>query len=381
MNNIQFYKSVYLDNNGTTRIFDEALGLMNYVYQYYFGNASAIYKYGAKSKQILEMSRVSIANVLSCQNKEIYFTSGATESNNILIRGVYNKNKGKGKHVITTNIEHPSVYETVKSLEGVDITFLKVDKYGLINLHELASSIRDDTVLVTIIMGNNEIGTLQDVRSISDICKKRNVHFHCDMTQVIGKYIVDLKALGVSSACASGHKFHGPKSTGFLYITKGAEFESCMSGGHQEHNMRSGTENIPGIVSMSYALNLCHKMLANGQHKTITQMRDWMKQQLLTNIPGTISNGHPEKALYNTLSLCLPLDSRKLIEKLDKVHISINTGSACSKGASSRILDAIGVPAQAQKGSIRVSFGFLNDWNDCMNATKYIIYYSKTLMR
>lgn len=364
---------VYLDNNGTTKIFDESLELMDLIYKKYYGNASAIYSFGAMSKQLLESCRKRMAAMLRCEPCEIYFTSGATESNNIAIRGVYNKYKHKGKHVITSSIEHPSVLETVKSLEGADVMFLPVDKYGKINLQQLENSIRQDTVLVTIIMGSNEIGTLQDVKAIASICNKKGVHFHCDMTQVIGKYRVNLSFLGVSSATGSGHKFHGPKATGFMYLKKGTYFESCMSGGHQEKNIRSGTENIPGIVGMCYALYLCYNQIASGADIKIKAIRDWMEREIVENVPGTFVNGSPKDRLYNTLSVIVPVDSLYLVQKLDALGIYANTGSACSQGKGSSVLNAIGIPFEQQKGGLRISLGFLNNRRECVWATRMII--------
>ncbi len=368
----------YLDNNGTTKIFDESLELMSYVYQNYYGNASGVYSLGAKSKKLLEVCRTKLAKLLNCELCEIFFTSGATESNNIALRGIFAKNKSRGKHVITTSIEHPSVYETVKTLEGADVTFLNVDKYGKINLQELQNSIRKDTILVSIIMGNNEIGTLQDMKSIAKICRDKGVHCHCDMTQVVGKYKIDMSELNIDSATGSGHKFHGPKATGFLYLKKGTYFESCISGGHQEKNIRSGTENIPGIVAMVYSLYLCYRRLDIGQNREIKYMRDWMKDALLKNIPDIVVNGHPTDTLYNTLSVCLPTNSRKVVEFLDKHGVYVNTGSACSKGTSSSVLDAIGLHEDIQQGSLRISLGFLNTWKDCVNVVKLIILYVKS---
>ena len=371
---------IYLDNNGTTKIFDDSLSVMDHIYKNYYGNASGVYKLGAKSKTILEESRERIAKLLNCDSCEIFFTSGATESNNIAIRGIFGKNKERGRHVITSIIEHPSVNETVKSLEGADITYLPVDKHGKIDLKELENAIRRDTVLVTIIMGNNEIGTIQNIPAISKICQRKGVHFHCDMTQIIGKYEIDLKKLGVGSATGSGHKFHGPKATGFLYLKQGSYFETCVTGGGQEKNIRAGTENIPGIIAMCNSLQICQELLKQKKHHEIKMMRDWMKEKIITYIPSTLVNGHPEDTMYNTLSICLPVNSRKLINLLDKENICVNTGSACSKGTSSKILDAIGVPEEFQKGSLRISLGFLNTWDECIKAVDYILYYTKLLL-
>lgn len=378
-------KIIYLDNNGTTKIFDDSLALMNHIYMYYYGNASGVYSLGAKSKKLLETCRKRMAKMLNAQPCEIFFTSGATESNNIAIRGVFNKHHNRGKHVVTTTIEHPSVEETVKSLHGVEYTLLPVDKHGKIDLQDLENAIRKDTVLVSIIMGNNEIGTIQDMKSIAKLCKQKHVHLHVDMTQIIGKYFVDMKDLGVDSATGSGHKFHSPKGSGFLFLKKGTDIETCCTGGGQEStpytgNIRSGTENIPSIVGMCYSLHICYQQLRLGKHIEIKQMRDWMRDQILAKVPGSIVNGHPMDTMYNTLSMCLPVNSRKLITMLDKrKNIYINTGSACSKSKQSRILKAIGVPEELQSGAVRVSFGFLNTWRETKIATQCIVEYCKEL--
>lgn len=365
--------TIYLDNNGTTRIFDETLNVMDHVYKNYYGNASGVYELGAKSKRLLEDCRKQIAELLKCQSCEVFFTSGATESNNLAIRGIYSKHKERGNHVITTSVEHPSVTETVKSLEGADITFLPVDRHGKVDLNQLKSAIRKDTILVTVIMGNNEIGTIQDVESISRICRSKGVHFHCDMTQIVGKYLVDLEKLGVDSATGSGHKFHGPKATGFLYLKKTAFFETCVTGGGQEKNIRAGTENVPGIVGMCHSLAICHELLKKKHDVVIKQQRDYMKSMITRHIPQTIINGHPNDMMYNTLSLCVPVNSRKLIMKLDEYGICVNTGSACSKGQSSKVLDAIGVSPELQQGSMRISLSYMNTWEECRYATSIIL--------
>lgn len=371
---------IYLDNNGTTRIFDETLEVMDHTYKHYYGNASGVYKLGSKSKKLLETCRSNLAKLLNCEPCEVFFTSGATESNNLALRGIYSKHKERGKHVITTTVEHPSVTETVLSLEGADVTFLPVDKYGKIDIKQLESAIRKDTVLVSVIMGNNEIGTIQDIRTISKVCRHKDVHFHCDMTQIIGKYVIDLNELGVDSATGSGHKFHGPKATGFLYLKTTAFFETCVTGGGQEKNIRAGTENVPGIVGMCHSLAICDSLLKRGQHLTTKEKRDWMKTTIQAHIPDCIINGHPTDMMYNTLSICLPVSSRKVIMKLDEHDICVNTGSACSKGQSSKVLDAIGVSKDKQEGSMRISLSFLTTWEECEIATYQIIKETQDLL-
>ena len=374
---------VYLDNNGTTRIFDESLRLMDHIYRHYYGNAGGMYELGTKSKKLLELSRERLAKLVHCDACELYFTSGATESNNIAIRGVYAKHKHIGKHIITTGIEHPSGIEPCKALEGAEVTVLGVDRYGKINLQELHDAIRNDTVLVSVIVGNNEIGTIQDIAAIARICRAKGVHLHADMTQMFGKYRIHLHELGVDSATGSGHKFHSPKSTGFLFLKTGAYFDpsACVSGGHQEKNIRSGTENVPGIVSMTYSLYICNVLLEEGHATKIEKMRNWLRDTLTYNIPGIIINGHPTDCMYNTLSVCLPVNSRKVVAMLDKANIAVNTGSACSKGGtSSRVLDAIGLTPDQQQGSLRISFGFLNTWDDCETAARFIVQYTRLLL-
>jgi cysteine desulfurase len=379
------YKStepiIYLDNNGTTKIFNESLELSDYVYRNYYGNASAIYKLGSQSKKLLELCRRRMAKMLNCDATELFFTSGATESNNIAIRGIFAKHKKNGKHIITSSIEHPSVINTVKSIPDAEVTILSVDKYGQIDLKELENAIRQDTILVTIIHANNELGTIQDVRGISAICKRKKVHHHSDLTQYIGKYIVDLHDMGVDSAAISGHKFHSSKATGGLYLRNGVKCEACVqSGGGQESSIRSGTENIPGITSMAYSLFICYHLLGKGAAEKIKAMRDYMKDEINRNIPNAITNGHPTNQLYNTLSMCLPINSRKLINMLDKHNIAINSGSACSKTKLSSVLNAVGLSAKEQEGSIRISLGFLNTMQECKTAVKYIIHYTNVLL-
>lgn len=363
---------IYFDNNATTRTFDHSVALMSHIYRHAYGNASANYKLGARSKQILESCRKHMAEMLKCAPCEIFFTSGATESNNIAIRGVYTKHRDRGKHIVMTAIEHPSVAETINSLPGAEVTVLPVDKYGKVDLADLRNAIRKDTILVSIIVGNNELGVIQDIRGMAAICRRAKVHMHADLTQIVGKYDVNLASLGVDSAAGSGHKFHGPKATGVLFLKKGTYFDSCISGGHQEKNIRAGTENIPGIVGMCYSLHICMQKLERGEHKQVQAMRTWIRDELVRLYPDSTVNEHPVDQMYNTLSICLPVSARKLVMHLDKRGICVNTGSACSKGAGSKILAAIGLPAEKQDGVVRISLGFMNTWSDCKALVKAV---------
>lgn len=243
-------KNIYFDNAATTKLDEEVLQeMMRYLKENY-GNASSIYKLGRESKKAVEDSREKIAKVLNCKPNEIYFTAGGSESDNTAIKGIAKANKSKGNHIITSKIEHPAVLETCKSLEkeGFEVTYISVDENGIINLEELKKSIKDTTILITIMFANNEIGTIQPIEEIGKIAKENNIYFHTDAVQVVGSLKIDVQKLNIDSLSLSGHKFYGPKGIGALYIKSGIKFEKFVDGGHQERNKRAGTENVLSLI-------------------------------------------------------------------------------------------------------------------------------------
>ena len=281
----------YFDHAATTAVKEEVLKEMIPYYCIEYGNASSLYSIGRKSRKILENSREKVARVLNCKPKEIYFTSCGSESDNLAIKGIARKHKNKGKHIITTKIEHPAVLNTCKSLEkdGFVVTYLGVDKDGFISLEELKNSIREDTILISIMFANNEIGTIEPIKEIGRIAKEKGIIFHTDCVQAVGNVKIDVKELGIDLLSLSSHKFYGPKGVGAIYINENVEFEKIQDGGHQEKNKRAGTENIAGIVGLAKAIELADKNLEKYNSKLIT-LRDFYFDEITKNIPNVKIN-------------------------------------------------------------------------------------------
>lgn len=353
----------YFDNSATTRLDDEVLNEMLPYYTEYYGNASSIYKLGQKSKNKIESVRNKIAEILNTKSNEIYFTSGGSESNNLAIKGIMHANIFKGKHLITSPIEHPSVLNTCKSLEeeGFEVTYLAVDEKGIINLESLKKSIRKDTVLVSIMLANNEIGTIEPIKEISNICHQNGVIFHTDAVQAIGNIKLDIKELGIDSLSLSSHKFYGPKGIGALYVRSGIKFKPLIDGGHQERQMRAGTENVPSIVGMGKALELVYSNL-NGKNKYIKGLRDYFEENI-KKLPNVIINGDLNNRLPSISNITIKgVDSNTLVIGLDMRGIAISNGSACQSGSAlpSHVLKAIGMSDDYLKSTVRISFGKYN---------------------
>lgn len=427
---------VYADNNATTQMFRESAEAVVRAQSLYYANPSSIHAAGKRSADALERSRDTIANLIGARPQEIYFTSGATESNNIAIRGLMrvkvapafcallsegrgspraeddhddhdddnatktiakdsghserHKNRkareltvkaaeadrrGRRKRlvrskIVTTPIEHASVYETVTSVDpGIEVLTVHVDRSGKIDDSHFASLVKDPKVaMACVIMANNEIGTIQDVTRLARVCHRHGVHFHCDMTQVFGKMRVRVDALGVDSATMSAHKFHGPKGVGCLFVKEGIWIDNpCMTGGSQEGAVRAGTENIAGVCGMAVALARCDELLALGRDREVRLMRDNVLRSMQENIPGLVVNGAADNGgLYNTISVCIPgVNSRALIPLMDAVGVYVNTGCACSKGQGSATLRALGLTEKYINGSLRISLSFLTTEEQC----------------
>ena len=245
-------KSIYFDNSATTRTDDEVLKVMLPYFSESYGNPSSIYKIGRDNKKAIEDSREKVANVLNCEPQEIYFTAGGSESDNMALKGIAYANKNKGNHIITSKIEHPAILETCKQLEkeGFEVSYVGVDENGILDLEELKSAIKPTTTLISVMFANNEIGTIQPIKEIGELAKRRGIVFHTDAVQAIGSVRIDVQELNIDALSLSGHKFYGPKGIGALYIRKGIKFDKFINGGHQERNKRAGTENVPGIVGI-----------------------------------------------------------------------------------------------------------------------------------
>ena len=291
---------------------------------------------GRNAKKVIQNAREKVAKVLNCKSKEIYFTSCGSESDNLAIKGVAYKNKVKGNHIITTKIEHPAVLHTCKHLEneGFEVTYLNVNKNGLISLEELEKSITDKTILISIMTANNEIGTIQPIKEIGNIAKKHSVLFHTDSVQAIGNMTIDVNVMNIDLLSMSAHKFYGPKGVGALYIREGVAIEKIQDGGHQEQDMRAGTENVAGIVGLGTAIEIIYNQL-DKYNKKLTYLRDYYFYKVKNQIPNIKINGDMKNRLPGNAHLSFKeIDSEELLYKLDKVGICASGGSACSSRKS-----------------------------------------------
>lgn len=340
---------IYMDNAATTTLKTEVFEEMKKYLLNYHGNPSSIYSLGLQSKQGLDEARLQISKLLHASNKEIYFTSGGTESNNWAIRGVLKKDNKKGKHLITSKIEHKSVLNTFEFLEkeGFEVTYLDVDQEGMIDFNQLKESIKDDTVLVSIMLANNETGVIQDIESISKLIKEKNenIYFHTDAVQGAGKLDLDVKALGVDLLSISAHKFHGPKGIGALYIKKGTDIENILFGGAQERGLRPGTENIASIMGMSKALTLAKETVKERNEK-IKVLEHYMIDQLKNRLGDIIFNGLTANRLPGYINIAIKdISNESLLMNLDMENIYVSSGSACTSGSikQSHVIKAMGL--------------------------------------
>ncbi|WP_099188418.1 cysteine desulfurase family protein [Tepidibacter mesophilus] len=352
-------KSIYLDTGATTHLKKEILNEMMPYLTYNYGNASSIYTLGKKSKMAIEDSRIKIAEALNCEKSEIYFTSGATESNNWALKGIALANKTRGTHIITTKIEHPSVLKTCEFLEkqGFEITYLPVDEYGLISLDQLQDAITDKTILISVMFANNEIGTIQPIEEIGEICNKNNIYFHTDAVQALGKVPIYVKKYNIDLLSLSGHKIYAPKGTGILYIKNGINIENLIHGGSQENGMRPGTESVANCVGIGKAISLITKDI-ESRNKKIRILRDKLINKIHKNIGCAKLNGHPTQRLSNNINFSLrDVNGTMLTLILDVLGICVSSGSACSCKSKkpSHVLLALGLSETLATESIRIT--------------------------
>lgn len=326
-----------------------------------YGNASSVHSVGQSARAGLEQSREKLASLLGCRPDELYFTSGATESNNIAIKGVAEALAHKGRHIVTTKTEHQAVLEPCKFLEKheYEVTYLDVDSQGYVDADQLSSSIRPDTILVSIIMANNETGTLQDIAALANVASERNVYFHTDAVQALGKMPVGLHSIGVILASGTAHKFYGPKGVGFLYAKVGTRFLPHTHGGAHERGKRGGTENVAGAVGMATALEYSIAELDTvTQH--VAELSDKLTRGILATIPDSRLHGDPMRGNRGTMFFTFPgADGEAIILSLDMAGIAVSSGSACTSGATepSHVLLAMGVQPHEASSAIRFSLG------------------------
>jgi len=361
-------RRVYLDNNATTKMRTEVLEAMLPFYKDVYGNASSIHQFGRPARKAIDEARIHVAELLgAAAPEEVIFTSGGTESDNLAIRGVVQALKAKGDHIITTAIEHHAVLKTCKSLEkeGYKVTYLGVDKYGVINLEELKKAITDKTILITIMYANNEVGTIEPIVEIGNIAKERGVYFHTDAVQAAGKLDLKVKDMNIDLLSMSGHKIYGPKGIGAIYIKKGTKIVPQLLGGHHEMGKRAGTENVPGIVGLGEAARLAKRDMADEVR--IKDLREYLFKGITSGIGDIRLNGHPEKRLPNTLNVSFTyLEGESIILNLDLEGIAASTGSACTSGTlePSHVLMAMGLDPVNAQGSVRFSLGRDNTKED-----------------
>ena len=354
-------KEIYLDNAATTKMRKEVLDDMLPYMMDHYANASAIYDFANPSKVAIANARRQIAKVLNASSDEIYFTSGGTESNNWVIKQVSNMKKSEGKHIITSKVEHHSVELACKYLEkeGYEITYLDVDSKGRIDLSQLENSIREDTILISIMFANNEVGTIMPIKEIGRIARKHNVLFHTDAVQAFCHLDIDVKDMNIDFLSSSAHKYNGPKGVGFLYMRNGLSVLPHIHGGSQEKNLRAGTYNVPGIVGMGKAVQIASSQM-ESMIASITKKRDYMIDRIQREIPNIILNGCSEKRLANNISICIKgVRGIDVVNEMSKNHIYISTGSACNSTQilPSHVLLAMGVKEELALGSLRITLG------------------------
>ena len=372
---------IYLDYNATTPIAKEVADAMKPFLYDHFGNPSSAHEYGFKTKMAVEVARLQLADLLNCNYSEIVFTSGGTESNNYAIKGIALSNQEKGNHIITSSIEHPAVIEVCKYLEklGFETTYLPVDKYGMVSAEDVRNAIKPETILITIMHANNEVGTIQPISEISEIAKEKGICFHTDAAQSIGKVKTDVQEMGVDLMSIAGHKLYGPKGIGAIYIRNGVEPEKLIHGADHESNHRAGTENVLEIAGLGKACEIARKELEKIQFH-YQKTRDHLYKLLKEALPDIRLNGHPEKGLPNTLSISFPnVEANMIIARLKGVAAS--AGAAChSEGVKvSAVLEAMHVPIEYAMGTIRFSTGRETNMKDIEVAASEVIEVVKSL--
>lgn len=352
-------KLIYLDNAATTKVLPAVLDEMLPYFSETYGNPSAVYSFASKAKSAVDKARDSVADLIGAKSEEIYFTGGGSESDNWALKATAEAYASKGKHIITSKIEHHAILHTAAWLEkqGYEVTYIDVDEDGVVKLDELEAAIRPDTILISIMAANNEIGTIQPIREIGEIAKKHGVLFHTDAVQAFGHIPINVDEMNIDMLSASGHKIHGPKGIGVMYIRKGVKIRSFIHGGAQERQRRAGTHNVPGIVGIGKAAELASENMDKIM-KQESELRDYMIKRVLDEIPYTRLNGHKADRLPNNVSFCFRfIEGESLLILLDQSGICASSGSACTSGSldPSHVLLAIGLPHEIAHGSLRIS--------------------------
>ena len=352
-------KMIYLDNAATTKTAPEVVEAMLPYFTEFFGNASSVYGFAGNSKEAMTKARETIANSLGCKTNEIYFTAGGSEADNWALKATAEAYKAKGNHIITTKIEHHAILHTAEWLEknGFEVTYLNVDENGVVKLDELKAAIRPETILISVMFANNEIGTIQPIKEIGEIAKENGILFHTDAVQAYGQVPINVDELNIDMLSSSGHKLNGPKGIGFLYIRKGVKMRSFVHGGGQERKRRAGTENIPAIVGYGAAVERAMRTMKERTDKEI-ELRDYLIDRILKEVPYTRLNGHRTNRLPNNANFSFQfIEGESLLIMLDMEGICGSSGSACTSGSldPSHVLLAIGLPHEIAHGSLRLT--------------------------
>jgi len=358
----------YMDHSATSPVNPEVLEAMLPYFTESFGNASTLYALGREARTAMENGRKQVASLIGAKPEEVYFTSGGTESDNIAIKGTASKLKNKGNHIITSDIEHPAVEETCKYLEknGYQVTYLPVGEEGIVKVSDVEAAFTPETILITVMHANNEIGTIQPIKEIGALAREKGIYFHTDAVQSVGKIPVNVGDMNVDMLSISAHKLYGPKGIGALYIRKGVRIDPLLHGGGHERGMRPGTENIPGIVGLGKACQIAEDNLEKNM-EYVSSLRDRLIQGVLGNIEQSYLNGHPTKRLPNNANFRFTgIEGESLVLQLDAKEINASTGSACSskKLEPSHVLMAIGLKEVDAHGSLRISLGTENTPQD-----------------
>ncbi|MDX1389837.1 MAG: aminotransferase class V-fold PLP-dependent enzyme, partial [Acidobacteriota bacterium] len=380
-------RRVYLDNNATTELDDAVRGAMEPFLATRHGNPSAIHGVGREAREGIETARRQVAKLINARPRTIVFTGGGSEADNHAVKGVAFARRDRGNHIITTTVEHPAILAATAFLErlGYRVTYLDVDEYGVVSPASLRSTLTDETILVSVMMANNEVGTIQPIRELCAITHEGDAYFHCDAVQAAGKVRVDVEELGVDLLTLSAHKFHGPKGVGALYVRPGIELESLVHGGKQEHGRRAGTENVAAIVGMGKAAELAAVKVSNGSDLGV--LRDKLEAGIRELVPGARLNGHPKDRLPNTLNMTLPdLRGESLVVSLDQRGIALSSGSACKAGSPdpTHVLLAMGRSDEDAHCSVRFSLSHATtgeDIDDALAALAQVLEEMETTVR
>lgn len=361
-------RRIYFDHSATTPVHpDVAAAMMEYMTDK-FGNPSSVHSFGRETRKAVDEARAKVAELIGAEPNEIFFTSGGTESDNLALKGIAYANQKKGNHIITSEIEHHAILHTCEYLakQGYKITYLPVDKYGMVSPEDVKNAITDQTILITIMFANNEVGTLQPIREIGKLAREKGVYFHTDATQAVGNYPIDVNEDNIDLLTMSGHKFNAPKGVGALYVRRGVRLQALQHGGGHERNMRAGTENVPGIVGLGKAAEIAKRDMSE-KVSHLQKLRDKLITRILETIPYTQLNGHPTQRMPGSVNFSFHfIEGESLLLNLDLKGIAASSGSACTSGSldPSHVLLAMGLTHEVAHGSLRITMGRGNTEED-----------------